>query len=102
MNADTHSPRSSLYLLLAVSLLWLGLFQLHHELTAHHGDEDQVCQVCLFAGHLGHGVIASPSMPDARAPAVRYVHVGDYSSPCLMLLFRSALSQRGPPLRLPA
>lgn len=98
MDTGAQPLRYPLHLLLAAALLWLGWFQLHHELTAHQADEGQACQVCLFAGHLGHGIAASPPAPGTVAPVLRHALADDYTAPFLALRFRSALSQRGPPL----
>ena len=98
MNSQAHKLRYPLHLMLAASLLLLGWFQLHHELTAHHENDGEACEICVFAGHLSDGAVASSSLPVNTDQPIRTATARHYEAPFLALLFRSALSQRGPPL----
>jgi hypothetical protein len=86
---------------LAASLLLLGWFQLHHELTAHLESDGAGCQICVFAGHLGDGITASQIVLDKAEHPLCHTLSNHYAAPYLALLFRSALSQRGPPVPSP-
>jgi hypothetical protein len=89
--------RSRLNLLLAVSLLVLGWFQLQHELTAHLEHPDPGCLVCVYTGHLGDGAAPATRLLLAIAIALLLFLTPAYSAPTLIQPFRHALSQRGPP-----
>jgi len=97
MTFRSHMLRYRIDLVLAASLLLLGWFHLHHELTAHLAHPDESCMVCVFTGHLGDGAV--PSMP--ATPAVGLTFRLDitprYVAPALEQPFRVALSERGPP-----
>jgi hypothetical protein len=97
MAFHSQTLRLRLSLLLAASLLLLGWFQLHHELTAHLEHPDTGCVVCVFTGHLGDGATASiPVLHTAHFP-YRLAAAPGYTAPVLTQPFRLALSQRGPP-----
>ncbi|MET0029718.1 MAG: hypothetical protein ABW101_18960 [Candidatus Thiodiazotropha sp.] len=85
------------HLFLALSLLLLGWLQLQHELTAHLGHDDEVCEVCVFAGHLGNAALAAPPTPCTSHFTIRYEKPGRHIAPILEPPFRCVLSQRGPP-----
>ncbi|MEJ2453931.1 MAG: hypothetical protein P8103_07220 [Candidatus Thiodiazotropha sp.] len=102
MTTRTRKLRFPIHLLLAASLLALGWFQLHHKLTAHLHDDGAACEICVFAGQLGDGVIASPVVPVTTDLPIRFSVANHYATPFLEPLFRSSLSQRGPPIHSPA
>jgi hypothetical protein len=102
MKLHPHKLRRPLHLLLAASLLLLGWFQLHHELTAHLEHHDGSCEICVFTGHLGDSAISTPVLPSISDHPIRYDLVSCYVAPTLSLLFRTVLSQRGPPAHSPA
>jgi hypothetical protein len=84
-------------LILALSLLLLGWLQLHHELTDHLGHSDESCEICVFMGHLGDGAHASLSQFFSNSQIIGYLAAVIYDAPALEALFRSVLTQRGPP-----
>ncbi len=84
-------------LTLALSLLLLGWLQLHHELTDHLGHSDESCEVCVFMGHLGDGAHVSLPQFSNTALIIGYRAARIYDAPALEPLFRSVLTQRGPP-----
>ena len=102
MKPSASQLQVSLRLLLAASLLLLGWFQVHHELTAHLEHHDGSCEICVFTGHLGDGVVSVPIVPGKTDIPIRYDAVVSYIAPTPALLFRSVLSQRGPPFHSPA
>lgn len=88
--------RRSLHLLLALSLLFLSWYQYAHELTAHTAQPAQDCEICIFTGHLGHGVM--PAAAAATPPPAHTLYAQPhYSSPTLAQPFLLVLSERGPP-----
>jgi hypothetical protein len=97
MRSQSQRLRFRVSLLLALSLLFLGWFQLHHELTAHLGHPDSGCVICVFTGHLGDG--AMPAVLSLQAVHFPYpLHqVTGYTAPAISQPFRLSLSQRGPP-----
>jgi len=97
MAFHSQTLRLRLSLLLAASLLLLGWFQLHHELTAHLEHPDSGCVVCVFTGHLGDGATASNHSLHAVNLPYRLDTAPGYTAPTLAQPFRLALSQRGPP-----
>jgi hypothetical protein len=98
MPFHSHTLRLRLSLLLAACLLFLGWFQLHHELTAHLEHPDNGCVVCVFTGHLGDGATASGLTLHAVHIPFRLDVVPGYTAPSLVHPFLHAFSQRGPPL----
>lgn len=102
MRIRSQHPHFRVSLLLAVSLLFLGWFQLHHELTAHLWHPDTGCVICVFTGHLGNG--ATPAPLSLQAIPFPYLQgsAPAYTAPALTQPFRLALSQRGPPQHTPA
>jgi hypothetical protein len=97
MAFHSQTLRLRLSLLLAASLLLLGWFQLHHELTAHLEHPDTGCLVCVFTGHIGDGVTSSVlALQSVHFPCPLDIAPG-YTAPTLAQPFRLALSQRGPP-----
>jgi len=99
-----QSPRLRfrISLLLALSLLFLGWFHLHHELTAHLMHPDSGCVICVFTGHLSNG--ATPAALSLQSGPFPYLleSIPDHPAPALIHPFHFALSQRGPPHHTPA
>ena len=56
-------PRRLLAPLLALALLVAGWAQLHHELDPHAHKPGEACEFCLFGAHLGHGIVATLTLP---------------------------------------
>lgn len=84
------------YLLLILSLLLLGWIQLEHQSELHAHEDNESCEICLFAGNISNGVAYTHALPTPPKLG-RCYNAPLYQSPHLSRHGLPRPSQRAPP-----